>query len=130
MKILFFLLMLSAWLFPAYGQEIPGYVNLPPRQFSEELKSVSDPMLVDVREYFEYRRMKIPGAVNIPSFGKYELSMDSIDRSTYLFFYCTGGTRSSNVAKVFSENGYPHVYNLEGGIKAWRKEGLRVDRKK
>jgi rhodanese-related sulfurtransferase len=107
-----------------------SFISLKPAQFSEELGIVNNPLLVDVREYFEYKRSRLKGAVNMPSSGSIDMPADTINRSRHLFLYCTSGFRSKKVAQKFADKGFIHVYSLDGGIKAWKEAGLRVDRKR
>jgi rhodanese-related sulfurtransferase len=82
--------------------------------------------LIDVRESFEFRGKRIRDAINIPSSGNLEFATDTIDKNFYLFFYCTTDYRSRRVAEFFYDKGFRKVYNLEGGIVAWRKDGFPV----
>jgi len=104
--------------------------SLPPEEFLTAYKNAEMPLLIDVREFFEYKKSRITNAVNIPSSGKLETAADSIGRERELFLYCTSGFRSKRVAKFFNENGFARVYSLDGGIMAWKKEKLPVDKKK
>jgi rhodanese-related sulfurtransferase len=47
-----------------------------------------------------------------------------------LFLYCTSGFRSSKTAEKLYNKGFFNIYNLEGGITAWRKEGMPVQKGK
>jgi rhodanese-related sulfurtransferase len=86
--------------------------------------------MIDVREYFEYKKSRLKDALNIPSMGNLDIAVDTIDKSHDLFFYCTSGFRSKRVAKFFSEKGFLRVYSLDGGIVAWRKAGMEVEKKR
>ncbi len=87
-------------------------------------------MMVDVREHFEFRGKKIRDAINIPSSNNLEYAADTIDKNYSLFFYCTTDYRSRRVAEYFHDQGFTKVYNLEGGIVAWKKDGFPVTKKK
>jgi len=106
------------------------YSSLRPAGFQVALQSDSNALLVDVREFFEYRKSRIKNAVNIPSSGNIQLAADSIDKDLHLFVYCTSGFRSKRVALKFYDYGFRNLYNLDGGISAWRKEGIVVDHKR
>ena len=62
--------------------------------------------------------------------GNLDIAADTIDKKEDLFFYCTSGFRSKRVAKFFYQKGFLNVYSLDGGIAAWSKEKLPVDKKK
>ncbi len=106
------------------------FISLPPRDFQQTYNNAAKSLLVDVREFFEYRKSRIKNAVNIPSSGNLEYSADTIKKDVSLFLYCTSGFRSKRVAKYFSGKGFTKVYSLEGGINAWKKEGLDVEKKR
>jgi thioredoxin len=40
--------------------------------------------------------------------------------------YCKAGGRSAQAAEIMVQNGFKHVYNLEGGISAWQANGNPV----
>ena len=131
MKLLYcFLLLLTGNLINGQVPDSLKVISLRPDEFEQEFKRESNPLLVDVREFFEFKKSRIKNAVNIPSSGNLEFSADTIKKDRPLFFYCTSGFRSKRVAKYFCEKGFIKVYSLDGGIAAWRKEGLPVEKKK
>jgi rhodanese-related sulfurtransferase len=69
-------------------------------------------------------------AINIPSMGSLDLPVDTIDKNNELFFYCTSGFRSKRMAKAFYDKGFTKCYSLEGGIVAYRKAKLPVEKKR
>ena len=87
-------------------------------------------MFLNVREFFEYRGRRIKDAVNIPSSGNLEFTADTIDKNCALFLYCTTDYRSIRVARYFYDQGFSKIYSLEGGIVAWRREGMPVEKKR
>jgi len=115
------------------GGQVPDsakFKSLPPKEFLAFYQSAEMPLLIDVREFFEYKKSRLKDAINIPSSGKLEPAADSICRERDLFLYCTSGFRSKRVAKFFNEKGFARVYSLDGGITAWKKEKLPLDKKK
>jgi rhodanese-related sulfurtransferase len=106
------------------------YKSLPPADFLTAYQRSEKGMIIDVREFFEYKKSRLKDAINIPSMGNLDIPIDTLDKNSDLFFYCTSGFRSKRVAKYFSGKGFCNVYSLEGGITAWRKEMLPLDRKK
>lgn len=103
--------------------------GLPPAGFSDSCK-IYNGILIDVREPFEFKKSRIPGARNIPSTANERKAYDTINWSSPLFLYCTSGFRSSRVAKSLYNLGYRRLFSLDGGFVKWKKEGLPVDRKK
>lgn len=116
----------------AYSQQADTikYRSLSPYDFHLEYLRDDSAMLIDVREFFEYKKSRINSAVNIPSSDDLTTSADSIGKGKSLFIYCTTGYRSKRVSKFFTEHGFYKVYNLDGGISAWKKEDMPVDKKR
>jgi rhodanese-related sulfurtransferase len=128
MILLFFLLLSGI----SIGQ-VPDslkYKSLQPAEFLAAYNKSEKKLLIDVREFFEYKKSRLKDAINIPSMGNLDIPIDTIEKNNDLFFYCTSGFRSKRVAKYFYDRGFSKCYSLDGGIVAWRKEKLPVDRKK
>ena len=106
------------------------YKSLPPAEFQSEYQKAEHALLIDVREFFEYRKSRIKDAINIPSMGNLDIPSDTIGKKNDLFFYCTSGFRSKRVARTFFDKGFARCYSLEGGIVAWRKERMPVVKRK
>ncbi|HOB85800.1 MAG TPA: rhodanese-like domain-containing protein [Bacteroidales bacterium] len=106
------------------------YLSLEPYDFHLRYLRADSAILIDVREFFEYRGNRIKDAVNIPSSGNLEISADTIDKKFALFFYCSIDYRSKRVAEFFQEKGFKKLYNLDGGIVAWKRDGFPVEKKK
>lgn len=122
-----FLIMVSLFLSAQSGDSLK-YHSLDPYDFHLAYLRADSAMMIDVRERFEFRGKKIRDAVNMPSTGNLEYVADTLSRNYSLFFYCTTDYRSEKVAGYFSDRGFKNVYNLQGGIVAWRKEGFPVTR--
>jgi rhodanese-related sulfurtransferase len=133
MKTLHFLILLTLILPVSLAGQVPDslkYRSLPPHEFMSAYQKSDHALLIDVREYFEYRKSRIKDAINIPSMGNLNIPADTIGKNNYLFFYCTSGFRSKRVAKAFFDKGFTRCYSLDGGIVAWRKEKLPVENKR
>jgi len=124
----FFLLFYMGTLLQLEGQNPDSvkYKSLKPHDFYDRYLKTDSAVLLDVREFFEFRKSRIKDAVNIPSSGNIELAADSLDKNASYFLYCYSGGRSSKAARIFYDNGFRKVYNLEGGITAWKKEKMPV----
>jgi rhodanese-related sulfurtransferase len=107
-----------------------AYISLRPAEFSEEMNIVSNPVLLDVREPFEFRRSRIKNAINISSKADLQNFTDSLIKTAHIFLYCSTDYRSIRAAEDLIQKGFLHVYNLDGGIVAWRKAGFPVERRK
>ncbi|MFB2121150.1 rhodanese-like domain-containing protein [Parapedobacter sp. 2B3] len=90
----------------------------------EELKSKIDNnedfQLIDVREEFEYETSNINGE-HIP-LAEVVLEQDKISRDKPVIIHCRSGKRSAQAIMLLEREGFDNLYNLEGGILAWRDE--------
>jgi phage shock protein E len=89
--------------------------------------SRKDAIVVDVRTPGEYASGHLPNAVlidfNQPDFMQ---KMQQYNTSTELLIYCASGNRSSRALLQLTKAGYSRVYDLTGGIAAWRSAGYKI----
>jgi rhodanese-related sulfurtransferase len=76
------------------------------------------PVILDVREPFEYYEGVIPGAVFIPM-NDIPARMGELDKDAEIVVYCAHGVRSWHVAAFLMQNGFTHVTHLADGFAAW-----------
>ena len=81
------------------------------------------PLLLDVREKWEYETCHIDGATLIPM-NTIPARIDDLDEDADIVCICHHGARSMQVAAFLERNGYTKIVNLTGGIHAW---ALQVD---
>ena len=112
------------------GKDSIIFKSLEPYDFHLEYLKTDTALLIDVREFFEYKKSRIKDAVNIPSSGNLKFASDTINKQCALFLYCTTDFRSKRIAREFYDLGFHNLYNLEGGISAWKKDGFPVERKR
>lgn len=80
-----------------------------------------DFLLVDVRENLEYETGNING-LHIPM-GTILDRLDEIPTDKKVVIHCKSGGRSGNVIRYLNaEKGYTNLYNLQGGITAWKNQ--------
>lgn len=77
--------------------------------------------LLDVRQPEEYQEEHLPGAKLIP-LPELTTRLSELDPSQPTLVYCAIGGRSRIAAQMLSGKGWDAVYNLSGGIKAWKGE--------
>ena len=81
--------------------------------------------LLDVREVFEYQSGYINGAINLPwNSGTLKASLGQVPQSKPVVIYCNSGNRSNSAAGFMVGQGYEPVYDMLGGITAWKAAGL------
>ena len=81
------------------------------------------PVLLDVRENWEFDTCHIEGSVLIPM-NTIPGRIDDLDEDADIVCICHHGARSLNVAAFLERNGFGKMVNLTGGIHAW---ALQVD---
>lgn len=85
-------------------------------------------IIIDVRTPNEYNAGHIYNAQNIdiqsPSFVE---KIKVFDKNAEYIVNCERGGRSSRAVSIMNEFGFSKTRNLEGGILAWRKEGLPTE---
>jgi NADPH-dependent 2,4-dienoyl-CoA reductase/sulfur reductase-like enzyme/peroxiredoxin family protein/rhodanese-related sulfurtransferase/TusA-related sulfurtransferase len=80
--------------------------------------SAEDMFLLDIRSPDEYQLGTIEGAVNIPLDGIRQ-HLGEIPRNKKIIVFCGVGLRAHVACRILSQNGFPEVYNLSGGLKTF-----------
>ena len=78
------------------------------------------PLLLDVREPWEYQTARIEGSKLLPM-GEVAERLGELDPEQELVAICHHGGRSMQVAMFLEKNGFSKVHNLTGGVNAWSK---------
>ena len=90
----------------------------------EELKrkidNGEDFQLIDVRETFEYDVSNL-GGLNIPLSG-IMIESEKIATDKPVIVHCRSGKRSAAAIMQLQTLGFDNLYNLEGGILAWKEK--------
>ena len=76
------------------------------------------PLLLDVREGWEFETCKIAGSVQIPM-NLIPVRVSEIEDDREVVCICHHGARSMQVAAFLERNGFSNVTNLTGGVHAW-----------
>ncbi len=76
------------------------------------------PLLLDVREPWEFATCRLDGALSIP-LGDVTKRRDEIDTDRPIVCICHHGARSMQVAAFLAAHGATDVHNLTGGVAAW-----------
>jgi len=78
------------------------------------------PVLLDVREPWEYEKARIEGATLMPM-RELPSRVGQIDGDKEVVAICHHGGRSMQVAMFLEKQGFKRVHNLVGGIDAWSR---------
>ncbi|MEN8134130.1 MAG: rhodanese-like domain-containing protein [Thermodesulfobacteriota bacterium] len=93
------------------------------REAQAMMGTQKDLLLVDLREPKELREGYIAGSQLIPM-SALAKGTKSLPADKPLLLICAVGGRSYGLGRYFSGKGYPEIYNLKGGISAWKRAGL------
>ncbi|RMA97844.1 rhodanese-like domain-containing protein [Hydrogenothermus marinus] len=129
-NIIFVVLIAGLVLFFLYkkGIILANFEKVDPKEAYQMIKKEKDIYILDVRTPAEVKTDgKIPKSHLIPL---YELpkKVDKIPKNKKILVYCRSGNRSISASRLLSSLGYK-VYNINGGIIEWKKEGLPISKK-
>jgi len=82
--------------------------------------------IVDVRRADEFNNElgHISGAQLATLGPELEVALNSLSKQDKIVFVCRSGKRSEEATKMAIQNGFEHVFNLEGGMLHWNEMGL------
>ncbi len=96
--------------------------QITPAQLSAWLADANreKPLLLDVREPWEYDRARIDGSRLVPM-REIPRRVEELDAEKEIVAICHHGARSMQVAMFLEKQGFSRVHNLQGGIDAWSR---------
>jgi rhodanese-related sulfurtransferase len=84
------------------------------------LESGATPLLLDVRELWEYEICHLPDSILLPM-GQIGQRFSELDSTAEIVVICHHGIRSRQVALWLEHYGFHSLINLQGGIDAWAR---------
>ena len=93
------------------------------------LMNSGDALVLDIRDSGEFNGGRIPKSKNIP-LGEIDKRVDEITRfkDQPVIVTCSTGTRTNAASRALKALGFAKVYQLEGGLDAWRKAYLPTEK--
>lgn len=79
------------------------------------------PLLLDVREPWEFDICRIDGSRLLPMSGIPD-NLDQLDPQRETVVICHHGIRSMQVGLYMAHKGFSRVVNLQGGVDAWARD--------
>jgi rhodanese-related sulfurtransferase len=106
-------------------QRAHGAASVPPSEVVRLMNSGA--VLVDVRSTNQFKDGHINGARNVPGdqIVAGAAALEKLKDKT-LIMCCDSGATSGAAARKLVQLGYKEVYNLRGGLAAWRQDNLPV----
>ena len=94
-----------------------------------QLMNRRNAVLLDVREPKEFDGGRLPNAIHIP-LSQLAGRVSELAKLTSrpIIAYCDTGRRSRMAAGTLAKAGFTEIYTLQGGIAAWKKDGLPVEK--
>ncbi|RMD69995.1 MAG: rhodanese-like domain-containing protein [Gammaproteobacteria bacterium] len=102
------------------GPLLQGVKEVDPLQ-ATELLNHQNAVILDVRKDDEYREGHLPHDIHIP-LERLKEKLPSLQkyRERPIIAVCRSGQRSLQAAALLRKQGFEEVYNLKGGILAWK----------
>jgi rhodanese-related sulfurtransferase len=96
--------------------------NLPVTELAAWLADASReaPLLLDVREPWEFQTCSIPQSLLMPM-REVPARLGELEGAGSIVVICHHGHRSMRVAMFLHARGHARVYNLAGGVDAWAR---------
>jgi phage shock protein E len=96
-----------------------GYTDVKVIDLKEKLGT--EITILDVRTPNETNQGHVEGAILIDYFGdNFIAEVNKLDKEKPIYVHCKVGGRSAKASKLMIENGFKHVYNVDGGFDAWK----------
>jgi len=87
-------------------------------------------VILDVRTPGEFSKEHLAGAINVDFWGKnFADSVSKLDRGKIYLVYCTSGVRSRGAMKQMRTVGFTRIYNMRGGMFAWKAARMPVEKR-
>jgi rhodanese-related sulfurtransferase len=93
-----------------------------PKQLSDYLAQADvAPLLLDVREPWEFEYCHIEGSVLIPM-GELQHEIANLDPQRETIMICHHGIRSRQMGYYMEQMGFTNIINLDGGVEQWAED--------
>ncbi len=100
-----------------------GVKTITTEQLAEKL-ATGKPVLIDVREPYEFAAGHIKQARNIP-LGTLRDAASKLDPAAETLVICQSGHRSATAVRILRKAGFTDAYSVKGGMTAWRGKVVR-----
>jgi rhodanese-related sulfurtransferase len=89
--------------------------------FAEQRQQPNAPLLLDVREPWEFQTASLPNSLLMPMGEVASRAHTELDPDQQIVVLCHHGARSLNVTMWLRNQGFEQVQSLSGGIDAWSR---------
>ena len=121
---------LGSQIVPAAPSQFPGlekqdhfFKTVTPQEAQKMIENRNDLLLIDVRGQDELNEGYIEGSTLMPLWDIIK-GTQRPPKNKPILLICAVGGRSLALGQLMSKNGWNEVYNLKGGISAWKDAHL------
>ncbi len=102
------------------------YITISARDAKQliESKSSRELTILDVRNTNEFNEEHIQSSIVIPLEWLKEGGFELLNPNNTIIVYCQTGNRSIQASQFLLDEGFNNIFNLNGGISAWKEEGF------
>ena len=95
--------------------------DLSQQEWTSQMESDSNAVIIDVRTEEEVNEGHIPNAIHLDIFKGQEFidALKELDTEKSYFVYCRSGARSGQACSIMNQLGFEKAYNLMGGFSNW-----------
>lgn len=103
--------------------------QLAPEAFKAQIeKEANSYKILDLRTNEEVAQGKVPGAEQLDFFSEdFEVKLSELNKETTYYIYCKLGGRSGKTFTKMKELGFEKVYDMQGGMDAWKAAALETE---
>lgn len=117
------------WLTAAGAGEPASAIQHVDAKQAQKLVADKKVVVLDIRTPGEFNKGRIAGAKNIDFLAPdFEQRIEGLDKTKSYLVHCASGGRSTHSLPLFKKHEFQSVYHLDGGIKAWEKAGLPLEK--
>lgn len=110
-----------------FSRSTPAVAEMSASELATKTKAGENVQILDVRELSEWTEGHIPGSIHIP-LGDLGARLQELDPQRPLVAVCRSGNRSMHAATALQRAGFTEVANLTGGVVAWGRARLPLER--
>ncbi len=100
-----------------------GFRTVTPAEAMQIIRTRKNLLILDVRSPQELKEGAIANSMLVPV---WQIRSFKPDPNRPILVYCAVGGRSYMAGQYLYRNGVREVYNIQGGIAAWKRAGLPV----
>jgi rhodanese-related sulfurtransferase len=95
--------------------------EITPEAFLQLREHPNPPILIDVRETWEFNTAHLPGSLLMPMGDVPSRAHQELDPDEPIVVLCHHGARSLSVTMWLRQQGFDHAQSLAGGIDRWSR---------